>query len=108
MHRAFALVYLTAIALKAGYAQDVAPPPGNRGASEILVPGKGWELLGEGYQLTADSAVDREGNIYFTDAQNDRILKIDLKGKISLWKSGSHHSHGIAYGPDGRLYAGQH
>ena len=27
-------------------------------APEILVAGKAWELLGEGYQLTSDSAVD--------------------------------------------------
>ncbi|MEO8371555.1 MAG: SMP-30/gluconolactonase/LRE family protein, partial [Candidatus Solibacter sp.] len=69
---------------------------------------KGWELLGRDYQLTADSAVDKQGKIYFTDAQKDRILTIDLEGKIALWKQGSHGSHGVAFGPDGRLYAGQH
>jgi hypothetical protein len=30
----------------------------------ILIPGKGWELLGADYQLTADSAVDPEGRVY--------------------------------------------
>jgi len=108
MHRALAFAYLTGIALQPAYVQDVPRPAGDRGASEILVPGKGWELLGEGYQLTADSAVDRQGNIFFTDAQKDRILKIDLQGKISIWKNGSHGSHGIANGADGRLFAGQH
>ena len=67
-----------------------------------------WVLLGEGYQLTADSAVDDRGNIYFTDARHNRILKIDLAGKISTWKEDSHGSHGVAFGPDGRWYAGQH
>jgi gluconolactonase len=76
--------------------------------SEILAPGKDWELLGQGYQLTADTAVDREGLVYFTDARNDRILKIDFQGKITIWKENSGGAHGIAYGPDGRLYAGQH
>uniref|UniRef100_Q01XZ1 Gluconolactonase n=1 Tax=Solibacter usitatus (strain Ellin6076) TaxID=234267 RepID=Q01XZ1_SOLUE len=79
-----------------------------RGASGILTPGKGWELLGEGYQLTADPAVDRQGNVYFTDARKNRILKIDLEGRISTWKEGSNGAHGIACGPDGRLYVGQH
>jgi gluconolactonase len=89
-------------------------PPGrsesirDRGAGEILEPGKPWELLGAGYQLTADSAVDDHGNVYFTDAQKNRILKIDVDGKISTWKEGSNGAHGIAFGPDGRLYAGQH
>jgi len=50
---------------------------------DILVPGSHWDLLGQGYQLTADSAVDKEGSVYFTDSRNNRILKIDLDGKIS-------------------------
>src|SRR5580765_7933321 len=74
----------------------------------ILAPGKDWELLGQGYQLTADTAVDREGLVYFTDARHNRIHKIDLQGKITLWKEDSGDAHGIAYGPDGRLYTGQH
>ena len=77
-------------------------------ADSILAAGKDWELLGQGYQLTADSAVDEKGLVYFTDARNNRIYRIDLNGKITLWKEGSGGAHGIAYGPDGRLYAGQH
>jgi sugar lactone lactonase YvrE len=80
----------------------------DRSEHEILVPGKLWDLLGEGYQLTADSAVDRVGNVYFTDRRNNRILKIDLEGKISTWKEASNGAHGISFGPDNRLYAGQH
>ena len=81
---------------------------GARGSEALLVPGKNWELLGEGYQLTADSAVDHAGNIFFTDARNNRIYKVDSGGHIALWKEESGGAHGIAYGPDGLLYAGQH
>jgi gluconolactonase len=76
--------------------------------NSILVPGKDWELLGQGYQLTADSAVVADGSVYFTDARHNRIHKIDPNGKIALWKEDSGGAHGIAAGPDGRLYAGQH
>jgi gluconolactonase len=107
MQRVVRFAYLAALAALASLAQDT-PVQKNRGASEILIPGKDWELLGQDYQLTADSAVDNLGNIYFTDAQKDRILKIDLDGKIHLWKDGAHRSHGIVWGPDGRLIAGQH
>ena len=90
------------------YPKPVAKPErvGDRGVYAILEPGKDWELLGQGYQLTADSAVDKDG--YFTDARNNRIHKIDAKGKITVWKEGSGGAHGIMSGPDGRLYAGQH
>jgi gluconolactonase len=74
----------------------------------ILAAGNDWILLGQGYQLTADSAVDKEGSVYFTDARKNRILKIDPNGRISVWKEASGGAHGIASGPDGRLYAGQH
>lgn len=69
---------------------------------------QGWELVGQGYQLTADPTVDREGNVFFTDAHRNRIYKIGADGKIALWKEDSGGAHGIAAGPDGRLYVGQH
>jgi sugar lactone lactonase YvrE len=106
MRRVSSLAYLAALAVWPVPAQDAAAL--RRGASEILRPGKDWTLLGGGYQLTADPTVDNQGNVYFTDARNNRILKIDLDGKFSTWKEGSNGSHGIAYGPDGRWYVGQH
>ena len=80
----------------------------DRGLYGFLEPGKEWELVGAGYQLTADSAVDKSGNVFFTDHRRNRILKVDVQGKITTWKEDSGGSHGIAFGPDGRLYAGQH
>jgi gluconolactonase len=76
--------------------------------SQILVPGQSWTLLGQGYQLTADSAVNKDGTVCFSDAHNNRIMKIDLEGRITTWREESHGTHGVAFGPDGRLYAGQH
>jgi hypothetical protein len=40
-----------------------------RGVDSVLDSGSKWELIGRGYQLTADSAVDNAGMVYFTDAQ---------------------------------------
>ena len=79
-----------------------------RGFYTFLDPDKDWEFLGGSYQLTADSAVDPQGNVYFTSHRHHRIHKIDLSGKITVWKGDSGESHGLAMGPDGRLYAGQH
>jgi sugar lactone lactonase YvrE len=80
----------------------------DRDTQEIFLPGKQWDLLGGGYHLTGDSTVDRAGNVYFTDADRNRILKIDLDGNISTWMEHTEGAHGVALGPDGRLYAGQH
>ncbi len=92
------------------YPKPVTKPEtiNDRGVYAILEPGKDWEFLGQGYQLTADSAVGKDGSVYFTDARNNRIYKIDPDGKITIWKEDSGGAHGVAFGPDGRLYAGQH
>jgi sugar lactone lactonase YvrE len=108
MYRVLSFVFLVAIAARPLLAQDGGRTERIGGGEEILVPGKPWDLLGEGYQLTGDSTVDRDGNVYFTDVRRNRILKVDLAGKITTWKDGSNGAHGIAFGPDGRLYAGQH
>jgi sugar lactone lactonase YvrE len=72
------------------------------------VAATGWQLLGEGYQLTADSAVTSNGTVYFTDARHNRIYRVPLDGRIELWKENSGGAHGVAADPDGRLLAGQH
>jgi sugar lactone lactonase YvrE len=109
MHRRLSLASLAIVTTWPMQAQDNILGPGfERQPEKILAPVKPWDLLGQGYQLTGDSAVDKDGIVYFTDARRNQILKIDLEGKISIWKEGSNVAHGIAFGPDGRLYAGQH
>jgi sugar lactone lactonase YvrE/enterochelin esterase-like enzyme len=73
----------------------------------ILDPGKEWELVSEGYKLTEGPAVDRDGNIFFTDIPNNRIHKIDTHGKVTVFKEDSGGANGLMFGPDGRLYACQ-
>ena len=105
-----ALLCLILISITPACTQRVAEPQDRTddGIRSILEPTRGWELIGEGFQLTADSAVDSAGNVYFTDARTNRILKIDADAKLTVWKENSGGAHGVAMGPDGRLYAGQH
>jgi gluconolactonase len=73
----------------------------------ILDPGKEWELVSEGYKLTEGPAVDRDGDIFFTDIPNNRIHKIGVDGKVTVFKEDSGGANGLMFGPDGRLYACQ-
>ncbi len=79
------------------HAQDMA-------VSQVLIDGEGWQLLGEGYKFTEGPAVDRTGNVYFTDIPNNRIYQIDLDGKIELFAEDTANTNGLMVGPDDRIY----
>jgi len=62
-------------------------------------------LVSADYQFTEGPAVDTTGNVFFTDQPNDRILKIDLKGKVSEFLKPAGRSNGMFFAPDGKLIA---
>jgi gluconolactonase len=91
------------------YPKPVATPVAyqERGVYDVLEPGKDWELVGQGYHFSDGLAVDKLGNVFFTDSASNRIYKIDLDGKVAVWKENANGPTGMIFGPDGRLYAAQ-
>ena len=73
----------------------------------ILDPDSEWEMVSQGHNFTEGPAVDRDGNVFFTDIPNNRIHKIDGSGKVTVFKEDSGGANGLMFGPDGRLYACQ-
>lgn len=68
----------------------------------------GWQLVSEGYKFTEGPAVDKEGNVYFSDIPNSRVHKISVAdGKVSVFRENTGEANGLMFGPDGRLYACQ-
>jgi sugar lactone lactonase YvrE/enterochelin esterase-like enzyme len=78
-----------------------------RGAYDYLVPSKEWEVVGSGYRFCDGLAVDKLGNVFFSDTPSNIIYKIDLDGKVAVWKDNVPGASGLQFGPDGRLYAAQ-
>ena len=72
--------------------------------SQVLIEGKSWELVAEGYQFTEGPAVDDQGQLYFTDIPNSKIYRIDGEGKVHLFAENSARTNGLMFGPDGKLY----
>jgi sugar lactone lactonase YvrE len=91
------LVALALLLTAQDYPQDMP-------LSRVLVDGEGWQLVGEGYQFTEGPAVDREGNVYFTDIPASRIHKAGVDGRVSVFLENSAKTNGLMVGPDGRLY----
>ena len=51
--------------------------------------------------------MDNQVNVFFSDILNKRVHKIELVGKVTVFKEGSGGTNGLMFGPDGRLYACQ-
>jgi len=74
---------------------------------DILEPGQDWELVSQGHRFTEGPAVDKDGNVFFTDVPNSRIHRIAPDGAVTLFKEDTGSANGLMFGPDGRLYACQ-
>jgi gluconolactonase len=55
--------------------------------------------------FTEGPTVDREGNVYFTDIINERIMKLSTDGVLSIYREKSNVANGLLIDPQGRLIA---
>jgi gluconolactonase len=56
--------------------------------------------------FTEGPAVDKFGNVFFTDQPFDKIYRWDAAtGQVSLWKTGTGRANGMAFDKNGRLIA---
>ena len=74
--------------------------------ASLLAEGAKVEVLSEGYLFTEGPAVDREGNVFFTDQPNDRIVKYNAAdGSFSDWLKPAGRSNGTYFDREGNLLA---
>lgn len=58
-----------------------------------------------GLQFTEGPAFDREGNLFFSDVQGDKLYKVDPKGDLSVLLDPSHHTNGLMMNGAGKIVA---
>jgi gluconolactonase len=72
----------------------------------IMSPDARPEKISTGFIFTEGPAADKEGNVYFTDQPNDRIVKWDAAdGKLSDYMKPCGRSNGLCFDKDGHLIA---
>ena len=72
--------------------------------SGLIADGARTEVLGEGYSFTEGPAADQDGNVFFTDQPNDRIVKYTAAdGSFSDWLKPAGRSNGIYFDKTGNL-----
>ena len=73
--------------------------------TNVLVPGEHWQLASEGHKFTEGPAANTKGELFFTDIPNNRIHKVGLDGKVTVFAENTGGANGLAFGPDGKLFA---
>jgi len=63
------------------------------------------ELVSHQFSFTEGAAVDRAGNVYFTDQPNNKIWKYTLDGELVLFMDSAGRSNGMYFDASGRLVA---
>lgn len=57
------------------------------------------------FTFTEGPAADRDGNVYFTDIPNQKIHKVDTKGKLTLFRDKSNRANGLMVNAKGEVVA---
>ncbi len=73
--------------------------------SSPVAPGAKPTKLADGFKFTEGPSTDADGNVYFTDQPNDRILVWSTDGKLSTFLQPCGRSNGLCFDADGKLWA---
>jgi gluconolactonase len=71
----------------------------------IIQPGAKLEKLADGFLFTEGPSADSEGNVYFTDQPNDRIMVWNISGTLSVFMQPCGRSNGLSFDREGFLWA---
>jgi gluconolactonase len=84
--------------------QKPAPnvPRAERG---VIAPGATLEKLAGGFAFTEGPTSDKDGNVFFTDQPNNRILKWSADGKLTTFLQPAGRSNGMYFDARGNLLA---
>src|SRR5688500_15705225 len=72
-------------------------------ASNIIASNARLQLISDQFSFTEGPAVDKNGNVYFTDQPNNRIWKYSTDGKLSVFLENAGRSNGMYFDIEGNL-----
>ncbi|MBS1812185.1 MAG: SMP-30/gluconolactonase/LRE family protein [Acidobacteria bacterium] len=76
----------------------------NQVLTDLLLPGEGWQMVGEGYKFSEGPVANAKGEVFFADGSSNNIWKVALDGKLTQFATNTQGVYGMAFGPDGKLY----
>src|SRR6476620_1791458 len=69
----------------------------------VLAPGAKLQLISDQFSFTEGAAVDKAGNVFFTDQPNNKIWKYSTDGKLTVFLDKSGRSNGMFFDSKGNL-----
>ena len=76
-----------------------------QGLADLVAEGATLTKLAGDFRFTEGPAVDKAGNVYFSDIPNQRIHKWSVDGKLSTVREMSGGANGLVFAANGDLYA---
>ncbi len=74
--------------------------------TEIIYPQAELTLVADGYKFTEGPAMDSNGDVYFTDQPNNKILRWNANtNEVSVFMENSGRANGLYFDNEGRLLA---
>jgi gluconolactonase len=100
---------LAALSLAAGGQQALGQAPAGASAaataSELFAGSATPQLVSKQFKFTEGPAVDRVGNVFFTDQPNNKIWKYSTSGKLSVFLDPAGRANGLYFDHKGNLIA---
>lgn len=72
---------------------------------KIIAEGATLQNLAGGFSFTEGPACDSQGNVFFTDQPNDRIMEWSAEGKLSTYMKPCGRANGLCFDHQGNLWA---
>jgi gluconolactonase len=73
--------------------------------SPVIAPGAKLEKLAGDFKFTEGPTCDKDGNVFFTDQPNNRIMKWSVDGKLSTFMQPAGRANGMFFDAKGNLIA---
>ena len=86
-------------------AANIQAQSGRLDSIAVVAPGAELKQVSNQFTFTEGPAVNKKGDIYFTDQPNDKIWQYDTDGKLSLYMDKTGRSNGLYFDKKGNLIA---
>ena len=96
------IIFLLIVIPLAGIGFTVSNDPA---IQDVIESGAKLVKLADGFSFTEGPTSDAQGNVYFTDQPNDRIMEWNVTGKLSVFLQPCGRSNGLSFDSKGVLWA---